>query len=117
MDERVLVEHVSSATANAQLEDREEIWMANWAVFVDKWTRDDGTVTDPAVTADRRRAAAAAAHWLDRWYTAYNETVALQRELRDTKRRVAALERSLAKAAERTWTSHLRSAVVQRFRR
>ena len=41
LDERVLVEHVSQATAASQLEDRDELWKRNRDVFTAKWTAAD----------------------------------------------------------------------------
>lgn len=82
LDERVLVEHVSNATASTKLADRDEIWMRNWHVFVAKWTGPDAAAAHPQATPELLVAASAAAHWLDRWYALFNERAQLRSELK-----------------------------------
>lgn len=89
LDERVLVDHESSATANSQLQDKDEIWQRNWEVFVSKWTaaspdeiaRLDSTPSE--TFSHDLEAAAVAAHWMSRWYEAWNQERSLRRELRE----------------------------------
>lgn len=76
LDERVLVHHESSATADTQLPDRRARWEANWDVFVAKWTAADPDSVprlascppeDFMVGLEQARVAAT---WMERWYAA-----------------------------------------------
>jgi|GEM_PF-2728620 len=75
LDERVLVDHESSATVRTQLPDRRQRWEANWDVFVAKWTADNAAVPrlpscSPEAFAGGLERARIAATWMERWYDA-----------------------------------------------
>lgn len=112
LDERVLVWHESNATATAQLPDRDEIWMTNWRVFVDKWTGADPTSGHPDTNRDLVIASAAAAHWLDRWYMSFNEAQALERKIRQQERRISALVGQMSGSRSPSLRQQLRSATI-----
>lgn len=106
LDERVLVTHESSATANTQLADKDAIWQRNWEVFLSKWCAGDPsciartshvsqeTFTHNVLTA------AIAAHWMGRWYEAWTAERTLRRQARrsadDTQSTSRIHKRSLA---------------------
>lgn len=88
LDERVLVEHESSATVSAQLPDQRTRWAANWEVFIAKWVAaDPATVPriarcDPATFTDRLETARVAATWMARWHDAEERARVLRQESR-----------------------------------
>ncbi len=72
LDERVLVEHVSHATAT-RLDDWQHLWMRNRRRFLDKWMGDAEpprlAACDPERFARNRATARAVATWMDRYFT------------------------------------------------
>jgi GT2 family glycosyltransferase len=85
-DERVLVEHVGKATAS-RLHRRRELWERNGRIFLDRWTSEAPGVPrlqdcPPEVWERNRRTAAAAAGWMDRYYTLRAHRIPGQRLLR-----------------------------------
>lgn len=95
LDERVLVEHVSSATVKGQLEDQKQLWRENWDRFVDKWTEgadisllDDVDETERTI---RLREAQTAAFWMKRWMEERQRFYAKNREWKTAIRQIETL--------------------------
>jgi GT2 family glycosyltransferase len=95
LDERVLVKHVSSATARSQLPDREAVWKRNREVFVNKWsnvtTADVPRLPDTGenMHRDRIEQAHTVTYWLQQRFEVEDE---LEETRRANKRIVADLK-------------------------
>ena len=124
LDERVLVNHISQATAAAQLDDRDELWKRNRDVFTAKWTAaDPDTIPFIGAVAQARfegllDEARTAAAWMERLFAAEDRIEKWKAEVRSQKRRVVTAERR-AEAAESKPTplSDLVYRVERRLRR
>ncbi len=87
LDERVLVEHVGSATVREQLPEWWKLWRENRRIFTKKWMHVDPAVfpvpdgSDAARVRQRLEMAATAATWMDRVFDARDEKDALRRQL------------------------------------
>lgn len=119
-DQRVLVEHVSKASAS-RLDDWETLWAANRRRFLEKWMsgaevpRIEGC---PAERHERNRAiAAAVAEWMNRYFSTRDRLQAKERRFFGRK---GAARRSVTGTARRVWRRvrhHLPVGVADRIAR
>jgi GT2 family glycosyltransferase len=107
LDEGVLVDHVGQATAEAELEDRDELWKRNRDVFIAKWTAADPDVIPYLGTVDRARfdalleEARTAAVWMERLFAAEDRIEEWKAEVRAQKRRAGTAERKAEAAGSK----------------
>jgi len=105
LDERVLVDHVSGATAVAELDDRDEVWKRNRDVFTAKWTSADSDSIPYIGAVDRAQydtlleEARTTAAWMERLFAAEDRIEEWKAEVRSQKQRAGTAERR-AEAAE-----------------
>lgn len=94
LDERVVISHEGSATARTHLPDRDQTWARNWEIFVTKWTGSEPTGIQRLPTVDEAQfrwnleTASVAAHWMDRWYSAWEQERDLRKQLREAEKEV-----------------------------
>ncbi len=102
LDERVLVEHESSATVNEQRDDKREYWRENWERFIERWLATDDVPAldgvDEATRLVRLREAQTAAFWMARWMEERQRFYAKNREWK-SERKHRQLETAKASAA------------------
>lgn len=89
LDERVLVQHVSNATAQSQLPDRDAIWQRNRDVFINKWTTATATdiprlpSCDMSLFESRLEQAATVAFWMQQRFDLEDALVATRSSTND----------------------------------
>jgi GT2 family glycosyltransferase len=131
LDERVLVDHVSNATARSQLSDRDAIWARNREVFVDKWLAPspDRIPRLPSCSVtqftERLEQAATAAFWMKQRFDAEDalaasrsqmrsELASARADAREARHDLARLERSVGQPG---WVSRSLGGIWNRMRR
>lgn len=132
LDERVLVDHVSNATARSQLPNRDEIWTRNREVFIDKWSSPSPAVIPrlsscaPERFLTRLEQAATVAYWMKQRFDVEDQAAIQVARLGEQARTSAAkasatqqelvrLERSVGRPGlMRRWIGSLWTA-VRRF--
>ncbi len=107
LDERVLVDHVSGATAVAELKDRDVVWKRNRDVFTAKWTAADSDSIPYIGAVDRAQydtlleEARTAAAWMERLFAAEDRIEEWKAEVRSQKQRAGTAERRAESAESR----------------
>ncbi len=121
LDERVLVDHVGSATVAEKLTNRHELWRDNRHAFTAKWMAMTSAAiprpagTDEALVAARAREAATAATWMERTFLAREETRGANRTVPAAPVAAPAVPGPVRSAVGTAWNA-VRSLVPERVR-
>jgi GT2 family glycosyltransferase len=107
LDERVLVDHVGSATATTKLEDKAAVWTTNRNVFTEKWMQPDpaaiprlASCSEFEFAAGLERAATAAT-WMNRMFEQEDRADRFRGEVRKAKQELRECRRAINKQERR----------------
>lgn len=109
LDERVLVEHESSATVNDQRDEKREYWRENWGRFIERWTDPDDVPilagVDEEIRLVRLREAQTAAVWMARWMEERQRFYAKNREWKSERKHRQMEDAQVSAALEQASTT------------